>query len=413
MAELSRRALVSLLAAAPAAVLLGCAAPGPAAATSASKPSPTATGSIASLGRSTAVPRGALAGAAFGPNGSHWPSRTPRPAEKFDLVVEADCTWAAIAKAITYVGERTAEGRGAVLVKPGALPGSGAGSSSSPVMQLVGQAGRPHRVLVAPRDGIGSVTHTGSLRIDRVRGVSFVGFWTFPYSVVLTSVEDVAWAWSKGQAFNVTAGKGGPVRGVELVECVTPEPRITESDAWGFRTAGSVLEDVAVVGCYIAPSYKPAGSTAHCDTLQLSGDKPQTSVRLTDTVVFASTNAAFIPSAIASGVMFEHSLIVAGDRMLQRFPVPPEANAFTSGYPSAVNGSGTVGILSARDSTFIGPVRGEWAAVESSTISGSGPVRAAAGGFTSDPSLSTVDAAWLEQTAPTPTDERLRAVWAM
>ncbi|KJL40331.1 hypothetical protein [Microbacterium trichothecenolyticum] len=413
MAQPSRRAVVSLLLAAPAAALLGCTATAADANATVRAATSTPTGATASLGSPAGLPQGPLANAGFGPNGSHWPSRTPRPSDRFDLVVEAECNWGAIGKAIAYVTERTTEGKGAVLVKPGTLPGNGAGSSSTPVLQLVGQADRSYRVLVAPRDGSGSVTHTGSLRIDRVKGVSFVGFWPFPNSVVLTSVEDVAWAWSKGQAFNVTAGKGGPARRIELVECVTPELKITESDAWAFRTAGSALEDVAVVGCYVAPSYKPAGSAAHCDTLQLSGDKPQTTVTVRDSVIFASTNAAFIPSAIAAGVMFDHSLVVGGDRMLQRFPVPPEANAFTSGFPSAVNGSGTVGILSARNSTFIGPVRGEWATVESTTVSGSNLARSATGGFTSDPSLSSIDATWLEKVTPVPTDERLRAVWAL
>ena len=403
---------MSLLVAVPVGALLGCtASPAPAAASV--SPTPTVTGSPAAAGIRAGAPTGALATAEFGPNGTHWPSRTPRANERFDLVVESECNWAAIGKAISYVTERTPKGKGVVLVKPGTLPGNGAGSSSAPVLQLVGQADRPYRVLVAPRDGIQSITHTGSIRIDRVKGVSFLGFWTFPNSVVLTSVEDVAWGWSKGQAFNVTAGKGGPARRVELVECVTPDLKLTESDAWAFRTAGNALDDIAVIGCYIAPSYKPAGSSAHCDTLQLSGDRPQRGVTLTDTVVFGSTNAAFIPSGVAENVMFDHSLIVAGDRMLQRYPAPPEANAFTSGFPASVNGAGTKGILSARSSTFIGAVRGEWATVESSTMSGSTAARAAAGGFASDSSLSSIDATWLERATPTPTDDRLRAIWTL
>ncbi|GAA2979887.1 hypothetical protein JOD63_002865 [Microbacterium terrae] len=409
MAELDRRAALLLLGALPAGVLLGCAPDAAPAARATPRPTPKTT----TLATSGAGPTGALAAASYGPNGTHWPSRTPRATDTFDVVVEADCTWAAISKAIAYVDERSRDGAGAVLVKPGTLPGNGAGSSSAPVIQLVGSSGRASRVLVAPRDGIGSITHTGSIRIDRVKGVSFVGFWTHPNSVVLTSVEDVAWAWSKGQAFNATAGKGGPLSNVEFVECVTPDAKLTESDAWAFRTAGNVLDGVSVIGCYIAPSYKPAGSTAHCDTLQLSGDKAQANITLKDTVLFASTNAGFIPSGLAKNVMFDGSLLVAGDRMLQRYPVPAQANNFTSGAPAAVNGSGTRGILSSRGSTFIGIVRGEWASVQSSTISGSASVPVASGGFTSDPSLAKIDAAWLERTVPVPSDDRLRAIWAL
>ena len=40
-----------------------------------------------------------------------------------------------------------------------------------------------------PRDGSASVTFDASIRLDRVMGVSFVGFWTFPNSLVLTGVQ--------------------------------------------------------------------------------------------------------------------------------------------------------------------------------------------------------------------------------
>lgn len=411
MPDYSRRAALSLMIAVPALTLAACTRTQ----NRAVEPTPSSTprtGVPASL-RTAAVPSGALAAAVFGPNGGHWPTRTPRASDKFDLVVEAECTWADIARAISFVTERTPNGKGLVLVKPGILPGNGAGSSSAPVLQLVGALGRPYRVLVAPRDGVGSITHSASMRIDRVRGVAFMGFWPFPNSLVLSSVEDVAWGWSKGQAFNITAGAGGPARGIELVECVTPDARMTESDAWAFRTAGNLLEDVSVVGSYIAPSYKPAGSSAHCDTLQLSGDHAQNRVTLTDSVLFASTNAGFIPSSLATAVAFNHTLIVASDRMLQRYALPAGANAFTSGVPAAVNGTGTVGLLSATDSTFVGALQGTWASIQNTTVSGNRTAAPASGSVQIDSSLSRIDAGWLEARTPMPTDDRLRAIWTI
>ncbi len=410
MGDISRRAVVvAILASAPAA-LVACAPRSETAAT----PRPTATKPAAATASPTVEPDGPLAAAAYGPTGRHWPSRTPVPGDEFDLLVEAECDWQEISNAIQYVAERTQDGRGCVLVKPGELPGYGAGSSKSPVIQGVGTADRSSRVLVMPRDGAASIEITDSIRIDGVTGVSFVGFWLYPGSVVLTSVQDVAWAWSKGRAFNVSAGSSGPVSDVELVECVSPEAQLIESDAWAFRTGENEIDGISVVGCYIAPSYKPDGSQAHCDSLQLSGNPTQNRISIVDSVIFASTNAAFIPSSNAANVVFQNSLVVAGDRMLQRYPLPGEANAFTSGLPTAVNGVGTVGILSAEGSTFIGGVRGEWKSVVDSVVSGDAArVRSASGSFRSDESLSSIDADWLEARTPMPSDDRLARIWSV
>ncbi|MEJ1154269.1 MULTISPECIES: hypothetical protein [Microbacterium] len=409
MGDISRRTALSLLFAAAPVTLISCAPVSPVAQTPTAVPTPTPTPTSLAA---TSAPRGSLVNAEFGPTGAHWPTRTPLLTDDFDVVVEADCNWTAIGNAIKYVDERSRELTGCVLVKPGVLPGFGAGSSSSPVLQLIGSAGRSSRVVVTPRDGISSVSLEDSIRIDRVIGVSFIGFWTFPNSLVLTSVQDFAWARSKGRAFNITGGDYVPAQQVELVECVTPEAQVTESDAWAFRTGDNAVEGISVVGCYIAPSYKPDGSKSHCDTLQLSGNPLQDGITITDSVIFASTNAAFIPSSNARNVVFDHTLIVAGDRMLQRYPLSAEANAFTSGLPAAVNGAGSVGILSARNSTLIGNLRGEWATVTNTMISADASRMVVQNGsFTTDFALASIDTAWLESKTPMPTDERLLSIW--
>ena len=348
----------------------------------------------------------------FGPDGSHWPSRTPRPTDVFDKTIECDCNWTAIANAIASLRTVSPNGNVRILVRPGRLAGNGAGSSAKPVLQGAGQAGRGRRILIMPRDGSASVGFDASIRLDRVVGVSFVGFWTFPNSLVLTGVSDFAWAWSKGRAFNVSSNETAAVSNVEFVECVTPESQLTESDAWATRTAGSTVTDLSIIGCYIASMYKPTGSTAHLDTYQLSGSHALRNVVMKDTVIFASTNAAFIPTELASGVRFEHSLVVAGSRMLQRYPLPEGAKSSSGGWPQAANGSGTNGVMSARDSIMIGSVPGVWASVENSFTSAT-TAYSNSGGWTNDPTLSTVDSAWLEQRTPTPTDEYLRAIWKL
>ena len=128
----------------------------------------------------------------FGPDGSHWPSRTPRPTDVFDRTVEVDCSWTAIANAITSLRTIAPNGNVRILVRPGRLAGNGAGSSSKPVLQGIGQTGRGRRILIMPRDGSASVSFDAPIRLDRVMGVSFVGFWTFPSSLVLTGVSKEA-----------------------------------------------------------------------------------------------------------------------------------------------------------------------------------------------------------------------------
>ncbi|MDQ1084634.1 MULTISPECIES: hypothetical protein [Microbacterium] len=362
-----------------------------------------------------AAPQGAFAATStlysdtYGPDGSHWPSRTPRPTDTFVKTIECDCNWTAIGNAITSLKDVSKNDNVRILVRPGRLAGNGAGSSSRPVLERIGQTGRGRRILIMPRDGSQSITFDASIRMDRVSGVSFVGFWTFPSSLVLTGVSDFAWAWSKGRAFNVSTNSTAAVSDVEFVECVTPESQLTESDAWAFRTAGSTVTNLSVVGCYIASMYKPEGSTAHLDTLQLSGSHSLKNVVMEDTVIFASTNAAFIPTELATGVRFDHSLLVAGASMLKRYPLPA-GSKLSSVYPQAANGSGTNGVLSARDSIMIGSVPGVWAAVENAHTSAA-KTYANSGGWTYDPTLSDVSSAWLDSRTPMPTDEYLRSVW--
>ena len=229
----------------------------------------------------------------------------------------------------------------------------------------------------------------------------------------MSAVRDVAWAWSKGQAFNITSNSSAPTDGVEFVECVTPNARLVDADVWAFRSYGQQLLNVAMYGCYIAPSYKLAGSSAHCDTLQLSGSPEKKGLLIRDSVIFSSTNAGLIPSDAATNILFDNSLVVGGDRMTQRYPLPAGANQFTSGFPSAVNGSGSVNQLSGLNSTFIGGVSGTWLEVTNCLVSSTSLPKATRGAFTAKPDLASVNAAWIEGVAPTPSDTRLKAMWAL
>lgn len=404
MNDISRRTAATLLAGAPVLALLGCTAPRARPQTAVPTTQPASWITLAKPAPASAPE--------YGPTGAHWPARTPQPGEKLNLSIEVDCSWSAIASAITTAVAKQPKGKVAILVRPGILPGFGAGSTAKPVLKGVGAKGRPYRILVTPRDGAGTVTHSDSLRLELVSGVSFVGFWPFPNSVVISACTDVSWAWSKVQALNITANSSAPTDGIDLVECVTPQAQLKDSDTWGFRTVDQSMTNISMIGCYVSPSYKAAASSAHCDSLQLSGSLPVTGLTIQDTVIFASTNAGVIPSGGSTGILFDHSLVVGGDKMLLRYPLPDGANAFTSGYPLAVNGTGSVDQLSSVSSIFLGGVQGTWLNVEDTQVSGKTQPRTTSGAFTVDSALSTVDGEWLDARTTNPTDAVLRAIWS-
>jgi hypothetical protein len=78
-----------------------------------------------------------------------------------------------------------------------------------------------------------------------------------------------------------------------------------------------------------------------------------------------------------------------------------------------VNAAKSIDRMSAKDSIFIGRVRGTFSHAEDSTVSASETPKASSGAFESDPSLGDIDAGWLDERAPMPTDDRLREIWKL
>ena len=100
----------------------------------------------------------------FGPNGTHWPSLVPTPFMYDDNVantIVVDPNWNAIKNAINSLSDAQVAAGALILVKPGTLPGNGAGSGSVPMLQDIGSLTWNQRVTVAPRDGYGTVNITG------------------------------------------------------------------------------------------------------------------------------------------------------------------------------------------------------------------------------------------------------------
>lgn len=311
-----------------------------------------------------------------------------------------------------------------IRVQPGTLPGNGAGATATPVLQNIGATGRPYRILVVPRDGAFSIGHSASARIHNVKGVTFLGFCPWPLGasyesasgIVLTTCTDVAWAWSKTKIFNITT-TASISDGIEFIECTSPEQALYAEDRCANRNASSgALYRVTYDGCWWAPNYKPAGSSSHCDTLQMSGSTGTFDTFLfRDCAIFGSTNAAVISTGDGSDIpatsrnfTYDHSLIAASNRGINVYPITPEANQFTSGYPVAINAKpwGCIAI----DSLIMGKIVPTFQSVANTRVISAQPAPSS-GSWIIDASIGS-DTAWFTANAPKPTDVFLQSIWA-
>ncbi|WKK70844.1 hypothetical protein Q0F99_13925 [Rathayibacter oskolensis] len=352
----------------------------------------------------------------FGPNGTHWPSGTPWITGDVDTEIEVDCSWTAIAEAITTA--LTTAGPAdtiRILVAPGALSGGGAGASSTPVMQDVGSLDRENRILVYPRDGYGTVTTDNSWRMLRVNGVTIAGLVTTG-GFLVSGCSGSAFARIKvDAAYNVHGADGvAYTENVEVVEVVVPAAQLRDEDVTSLRTptkGDGGLRYVRRVACYTAPGYKEKNSNAHTDTIQFSGqgDNYYGDFTSVDCIDFASTNTAFQIGS-APNVRYEHCLVVGGDVVHRVFPLPDGAD--TEGNFAASNGPGADQGCSAVDSIFIGAIgASSWSEVTDSTVGYEGTSAPDAGEWTVDPSILEWGADEVHERSPQVTDEYLASIW--
>jgi hypothetical protein len=347
--------------------------------------------------------------ASFGPNGTHWPDKTPKP-DDVATVVNVSCTWSAIQSAISAAGS----GYTIIKVAPGSLPGNGNGSTATPVIQGVGSTGRASRILVTPRDGWGTVTVSNSARIHNISGVVFDRLdFGMNNGLVVTACQDFAISRSRAMNFNITGTSGFVTDTIQLVECVTPDSKLSDSDAWAFRTAsGSAgnVTNVQVLGSYISNFRRSSGSTSHEDALQLSGNNVYSGITLTDTVIFSANNSAFQIGS-APDITIDHSLLIGiGDIVELRYGDISGADNDMSGA-KAINGGGADGMV-AKDSIILGSVGGPvWTNVTNTRIypaPGSSPT---AGAWTVDSTLASWTVSDLNAATPYPNDAYLESIW--
>lgn len=378
----------------------------------------TFSGSVAASSTPVNTTPGGSAGVttAYGANGTHWPSRTARPSSTFDSTVEVNCDWTSISQAIQTAQARFPGGNCQVLVRPGTLGGNGAGSTSTPVLQNIGGEGRATRILVRPRDGAFSIKHTASARLHNIAGVSFVGFcpWGLgvaenaSFGILLTNCKDTAWAWSKTRFMNITSS-AGESNGVEFVECVAPLQGARDDDRSAFRNGdGGNTRNVLIDGCYLAGTYKADGSSAHCDTLQLSGPGVFENIDFRDSAMFGSTNATYITTGATTGKL-KHTALIGGFRTALRYPVGADRSQFING-PVAFNGAPAD--YAASDGTLlVGKVVPVFSSVANSKTAVAAPTPKS-GAWTLDAGLFDT-AAKIDAEIPFPTDARLQSIWAL
>jgi hypothetical protein len=353
----------------------------------------------------------------FGPNGTHWPSQTPTPF-MYDTsvpnIIFVDCTWSAISTALAAVTPTQAAQGVLILVAPGALPGNGSGSASTPVLQNLGSTAWTKRVTVAPRDGYGTVTigvsNSLGARIHNVSNVCFAGF--IAHALRPSACNNTAIAWTKVITWlGVSASTNMASTNMELVEVVLPTFQLNDTDSSQCATStNGTISGFRFTACYIAPAYRTTGA-AHTDTLQFFGSSAYSNMFFKDTVIFASSNCA-IQTGDLLNLELRHCYIAADDPALYRYPfpggyTPPNSLDVTKTF----NGGGTG--FKAYDSIFIGRMpysTSPWTLVSNTRVTEA--VSLAPGGT----GAWTVDATLINSipedfNVPMPTDAYLNSIW--
>ncbi|WP_019180976.1 hypothetical protein [Microbacterium yannicii] len=336
-------------------------------------PSPTPSPATAG-GESTSI-RPAVS-TSYGPNGTHFPEDLPWLGEVAAVEVEAECDWVDIARVVKRLTREDVAAGVMVRVAPGELPGAGAKSSSQPALGGIGDPEWQRNVVICPRDGFGSVRIADAgIRLDQCSKLSFFGF-VSEGGLALTQCTGVQIGWSRFSSANITRG-GADLAFYELVLGFRQNPE----DTAGLRpTESFAMTNISRHGCVFGPSVKPAGSDAHCDTVQLEGTGdgafgPFVSV---DCVDYGSSNAAMLLHDRLVSAEYRHCMVLGGQLPWRVYPLQPgdydgDPNAFSGGcrdvrlHDSIVAGAvGRMGFTVVENSTL------SYAPVASQQPSGSG-----------------------------------------
>jgi hypothetical protein len=358
VSKITRRSLVQLGVSAPLLLLSGCAVPDrPRSHT----PKPTRTSRAAPTPASTSRPETV---ASYGPNGTHYPQDAPWIGQKAANDLEVDCSWEAIAQAITALTAAKVAAGTVIRVRPGTLIGGGAGSRRTPVLAGLGHAEWKRSVVVCPRDGYGSVkVLEQGLRVDRCTRIALIGFAGGDVEFYATNCSYFTLGWSQWSGLSFTQSGAN----LALYEIVLGFRRAPD-DTFAVRpTLTNEMTDLSRYGCVFGPSVKPADSGSHCDTSQLerTGSGAFGPYTSTDCVDFGSSNSVILIQDAVSMAQFDHCLMLGQQLPWQIYPLQP---GDYQGNPNAFAGSGRDVRLS--DTIVCGPIgRTGFTRVVNSTLS--------------------------------------------
>ncbi|MEM6829595.1 MAG: hypothetical protein AAF551_03705, partial [Bacteroidota bacterium] len=356
----------------------------------------------------------------FGANGTHWPSKVSTPFlydTEVSHIVTVGTDWQEVASAIQDLTPEMVEEGVLILVEPGTLSGNGVGGGSKAALEDLGDLTWTKRVTVAPKDGYGTVSIEGGAKFLKLYNIALAGF-IFD-SVKLQGCSHSALAWSKVTGWLAFYGLNGVVtQNGELVEVVRPDSKVQNGDASDVYSAGGVIRDLVIDGCYLAPNFFESpftGAKPHTDTMQFAevdGGGDPFDVCIKNTAMFSSNNTALQTGAI-TGLVLEHSYLVSGAASLARYPHLP--GGATEATTNAINGSGAD--FSAKNSTIIGGIALNdnisdkiWSSVENTLVDReitSNLLIPAQGSFTFQEGLDESNS----NMPPYPTDDFLVSIW--
>lgn len=399
----------------------------------------------------------------YGPNGTHWPSDTPFYYNLTGVtVVEVDPDWAKIKTAI--VNASTNDNKTAILIKnttgsPITLTGNGTASSSTPTLENIGRLDRTSKILVAPKNGFGSIIlggTAGGVKLTNVSNVAFALFDGTKDSVItFAGCRKTSLVWTRTGKFN---RNGDPAYKYTTYqsdgyEVVCSFVSMVNNDRAAMRSYGNVnaqFKDINDYGCYYAPAYRtsrsnwPEDEPPHCDTLQLSGSY-MSGMKWQDSILWASQNTALQVGGTSNAaqlaevddyyVRLEHTILVGGGATTNtRYPadssVPMDFAVQNNtsningndtsksigtdmGGGSGINGGGISGKMDAVDQSFLmggGVANVGWRNVTGDTRSYTDKA-GQSGAFVKDMAFSSYPNSTFNSLSPVPTTAYLNSIW--
>lgn len=352
----------------------------------------------------------------YGPNGSHWPADTPKTGHAH--VIDVACSWSAIQTAIGAVTLNQANAGVFIRVAPGSLVGSRESTTSggTAAIENVGSSAWTTKVLVAPRDGYGTVT-TGSHKFQNIHGVTFARF--VGASWMLRDCADFNLAHTKLSVGLKTYADTANVSNCNVYEVAMINSRADEEDSCQYRASASCyIKDCVWEGCYLAPLFRPEGSSAHLDTLQMFGAGYYRGLTLRDCLFFGSNNCALQGGGYQTDdpymgepfVTLDHTILLSQAFSVQlRYSIP---SGTTGGGSQAINGPGEPGPWYAYDSYLMGSLHStQWNTVTNTRTNVGVSNSIANGSWINESWSSMTPAAFDTMVGDEPDDNYLDSIW--